>query len=605
MRMLRREPAVHRNVVEHPMIRMRSLINVLAATGIALIASPAFAQPQHDAYATRRTLSSSDLPFTDVVDTTNATTDADDVEVNEWCGAPATDASVWYGLVATTDASIQVDVSESDYSAGVIIATGAPGNFTVITCGPGNIDFQAIAGETYAILAFDDQSDSAGNGGELHISILAVADPEILTTIRALPGVVSATFERSPIPGTLFFRILFEQPVDHNRSDGPTFLQRLTLLHRSESAPTVFALNGYYISPVPRQHELTAYFAANQLEVEHRFFSPSSPIPQTWQHLTIAQSAADHHHIVESFKNLYVGNWVSTGQSKGGMAAVYHRYLYATDVDATVPYVAPSSHGTRDTRYVEFIDRLGTAACRQRLLDFQRSALARRADLLALAPNEGFDILGADRALEFAIVETPFAFWQYSRFNSCESTPGPDASVTELIDFLDYVTGLFTYSDDALMAFAPYYYQAATELGGPRFDERHLHGLLSYPREDIPETYPPIGVDKDFDRSTMQLVEQWVRASAQRMLFIYGANDPWSASAFEINPGNDSYRLFVTGASGDHLASIFDLAEGDFTFALERLSMWLGQSDLEVVRQRAHSAPGQIHRPTKAERFLR
>jgi hypothetical protein len=106
-------------------------------------------------------------------------------------------------------------------------------------------------------------------------------------------------------PGTQFFQISFEQPVDHEGSGGPVFLQRLTLLHRSETAPMVLALEGYNGTQGVAQREITAYLEANQLQVEHRFFPPSSPDPRPWPDLTIAQSAADHHRIVESFKGLY------------------------------------------------------------------------------------------------------------------------------------------------------------------------------------------------------------------------------------------------------------------------------------------------------------
>ena len=60
------------------------------------------------------------IGFSEVLDTTEATTDADDAQFNASCGAPATDASVWYTLVGTDEVVI-VDVSGSDYSAGVLV----------------------------------------------------------------------------------------------------------------------------------------------------------------------------------------------------------------------------------------------------------------------------------------------------------------------------------------------------------------------------------------------------------------------------------------------------------------------------------------------------
>ena len=39
---------------------------------------------------------------------------------------------------------------------------------------------------------------------------------------------------------------------------------------------------------------------------------------------------------------------------------------------------------------------------------------------------------------------------------------------------------------------------------------------------------PPPDVEKDCDRALTPRIEQWVRTAATRMVFIYGANDPWS-----------------------------------------------------------------------------
>jgi hypothetical protein len=123
------------------------------------------------------------LPFSETLVTSEATTDADDEELNASCGAPATEASVWYQFTAPSDMGILVDVSESDYSAGVIVATGIPGNFEVIACGPGLVGFGATAGVIYTILAFDDEPGGA-NGGTLVISVgEAPPPPEIDVTV--------------------------------------------------------------------------------------------------------------------------------------------------------------------------------------------------------------------------------------------------------------------------------------------------------------------------------------------------------------------------------------------------------------------------------------
>src|SRR5919201_6219235 len=116
----------------------------------ATFAAPALAAaPGNDTYSGRTVIGA--IPFSDSLDTTQATTDADDSEANSHCGAPATDASVWYELTPASSATLVVDVSKSTYSAGVIVVTGSPGSFSLVNCGPRAVAFAASAGVTYAI----------------------------------------------------------------------------------------------------------------------------------------------------------------------------------------------------------------------------------------------------------------------------------------------------------------------------------------------------------------------------------------------------------------------------------------------------------------------
>ena len=61
---------------------------------------------------------------------------------------------------------------------------------------------------------------------------VAAGSADVLEQIRALAGVVSVVEAASSVPQTRFFRVEFEQPVDHANPSGPTFRQRLTVLHR-------------------------------------------------------------------------------------------------------------------------------------------------------------------------------------------------------------------------------------------------------------------------------------------------------------------------------------------------------------------------------------
>lgn len=164
------------------MKRLAILSSLLMMVSLAM-AAPVLAAPINDTYAGSQSVA---LGTTVTENTTEATTDADDVEMNPpECGAPATDASVWFHMTPTSDGFVGIDVSESDYSAGLIVATGSPSSFSFVTCGPGAVVFEGVTGETYTILAFDDQEDGAGNGGTLKLQVVEVPPPpEVSLTVN-------------------------------------------------------------------------------------------------------------------------------------------------------------------------------------------------------------------------------------------------------------------------------------------------------------------------------------------------------------------------------------------------------------------------------------
>nr|WP_255203665.1 hypothetical protein [Myxococcus sp. AM011] len=75
-----------------------------------------------------------------------------------------------------------------------------------------------------------------------------------------------------------------------------------------------------------------------------------------------------------------------------------------------------------------------------------------------------------------------------------------------------------------------------------------------------------------------------VRRQGERMLFLYGENDPWSAGPFEVRERNDSFRFYVPDSN--HInASITRLPEAERTLALSRLSTWMGVTPPAVGAQ--------------------
>ncbi|MDF5758278.1 S28 family serine protease [Spongiactinospora sp. TRM90649] len=424
----------------------------------------------------------------------------------------------------------------------------------------------------------------------LHVARPAVGD-DLLERLKAIPG-LTVVSETQP-PGYRFFVLSYTQPADHRRPKGATFQQRLTLLHRSVDAPVVLYTGGYGLAanPVPSRTEPTALTGGNQVSVEHRFFRSSRPAPADWRDLRIWQEATDEHRIVQALKTIYDGNWIQTGASKGGMTSVYHRRFYPGDVDGVVAYVAPNDRvNPRDRAYDRFFATVGDQACRTALEDVQREALKRRARLVpmleAAAARDGSTFtatLGtADRSFEMTVLDTAWAFWQFMSAADCPSVPKKTATDEELYAWIDAVASFAFYTDQGLEYYTPYYYQAATQLGWPDLAFEHLRGLTRYRGLYQPNSVIPAELRSRHDPAPMLDVDHWVRTGSERMLFIYGENDPWGAERFA--PSRRDSALYVAPGS-NHGANISRLAEADRARATATLLRWAGVPDTRGIER--------------------
>ncbi|MEN8163507.1 MAG: S28 family serine protease [Acidobacteriota bacterium] len=383
-------------------------------------------------------------------------------------------------------------------------------------------------------------------------------------------------------PGYRFFRLYFRQAVDHDNPDGPVFQQYLTLLHRSETAPMVFETLGYTNGLEDRRTELTGLLEANQLAVEHRFFGQSDPGVTHIEKLTIEQAAADHHAIAEMMRAIYTGPWISSGASKGGMTAIFHRRFYPDDVDATVPYVAPISFGAPDDRYVTFLENVGTEQCRSDLVALQREALIRRQPMLDRIIDfaEQYDLSydrigGPEVALESSVVELPFTFWQYSGETYCSTIPVVSATDDAIFGFLETVTPIWWTSDSVISRYDSYYYQAQHQLGFPDLGTTNIADLLQTDWVSLEKGLVPPGVTPPtWDPAPMIDIADWVDTEGSELLFIYGENDTWTAGAFDLGNATDSSLYVVDG--GTHGAAIADLSDADRAEVYETLERWTG-----------------------------
>jgi len=117
-------------------------------------------------------------------DTTGADqTDPAETALNEFCGAPVVEHGVWFTITPTAAASIALDTSTSDYSAGMMVFAGAPTADGVITCGPGFVVFDGVEGTQYNILVFGDGLTESTSGNLVFSVSEAAPPPELSVTI--------------------------------------------------------------------------------------------------------------------------------------------------------------------------------------------------------------------------------------------------------------------------------------------------------------------------------------------------------------------------------------------------------------------------------------
>jgi len=251
------------------------------------------------------------------------------------------------------------------------------------------------------------------------------ATTDIKDQLLAVPGM--SLIEEKPYTGYRFFVLNYTQPVDHRHPSKGTFQQRITVLHKDVSRPTVFYTGGYNVSTNPSRREPTQIVDGNQVSMEYRFFTPSRPDPADWTKLDIWQAASDQHRIFKALKKIYSKNWISTGGSKGGMTATYYERFYPRDMDGVVAYVAPNDVvNNEDSAYDRFFEKVGTKECRDRLNAVQREALVRREPLekkyaqYAAAEGFTFTTVGSlDRAYEAVVLDYVWGFWQYNLLANC------------------------------------------------------------------------------------------------------------------------------------------------------------------------------------------
>ncbi len=409
------------------------------------------------------------------------------------------------------------------------------------------------------------------------LSSTLIAQSQLEQKLNSLEGIVKVTQIESDSIYSGVYVVFIEQPVDHNNPEGDHFIQKFYIGHIDEDLPVVIELDGYSL-PKPRYNELADILNCNKIQVEHRYFGESVPDNAEWKYLTVEQSANDHHHIISLLKNIYKGKWISSGISKGGQTTIFHRYFFNDDVDVSVPYVTPMNIAEEDPRIYHFLDNVGTKECRDKMIQFQREVLKREDELLEMflddSEKSGYTYsIGSDRLIfEFAVLEYTFAFWQWQN-NNCDEIPDMSASSDELFNHLKRNSSFSYFSDQGIAPIAPFFYQAYSEIGYYGYDISPLKELLREVKDPSSKIFIPHNSNPQFDCSLMQDINSWVQKHGNNMLFIYGGNDTWSATAVELTGETNSIKMVKEG--GSHRTRINSFSDEGKEIIFSTLEDWL------------------------------
>lgn len=404
-------------------------------------------------------------------------------------------------------------------------------------------------------------------------------NPSLEQRLRQLPGVTFEPGEMADYVSRYTLRI--RQPLDHADTTKGFFQQRVYLTHLSDNQPTVLVTEGYAANR-PAYYELSHLISANQVRVEHRFFGESLPDTLDFKYLNLTQATADYHHIRELLREIYPRDWVSTGISKGGATTIFYRYLYPDDVTVSVPYVAPINRAYEDTRLYDFQDTVGTDECRQRIAALQTRLLANREKVLpllrfySLGSGDAFTHVSLGEAFEYGVLEFPFAFWQGG--GDCAAIPDEAASLEDAVAYFLAAAGISLFGDQLVEYYAAHYYQAATEMGYYGYRTSKFKDLLV----DLPTDHNPMSLffnfpmNDPFDGTLLSGVNKWLASDqANRMIYIYGANDTWTASAVPPNDKVDAEWFFLRGRSHSD-ARIRNMDQQEMVRLRTVLGKWLG-----------------------------
>lgn len=409
-------------------------------------------------------------------------------------------------------------------------------------------------------------------------------DGDIEKRIAALEGVC----ETNSLPAGEFtgkYEVMLTQPLDWRHPEKGSFRQRVVVMHVGWDRPTVLITQGYDANLALKEKyrdELSKFFDANIVFVEHRYFDRSTPEPRNWRYLSAENSAYDLHRIVELFRPLYPAKWIASGISKGGTTTMLYAAYFPEDVDMYVPYVGPLCTAREDKRFGPFLAQVSTPENRAAVRAFQTEVFRRKERLMpafrAFCEEKNYEFrLPVDEIFDYCVLEYAFSFWQWGL--PVDRIPASTASDKEMLDYLLAAAGpeYFTAENPT----TPFFVQAAQELGYYPYDLEPFREYASVrsTKDYLRRIFLPDNLRHvKFSRKLYKKVARYLERNDPRMVFVYGGDDPWTApgAAWTVTPEKRNMRVFVQ-PGGSHRTRIATLPDSLRREALAALQGWLAE----------------------------
>ena len=399
-------------------------------------------------------------------------------------------------------------------------------------------------------------------------------------TLAAIPNVVRIEKREAVSHFDENYEIWFEQPIDHNDPSKGSFRQRVFLGFENPSEPVIVELRGYNIGG-EKAGELAEHYKANQLTIEHRYFSNSRPEEIDWNTLTVENAAKDQTIIIDAIRSaLYPSaKFISTGISKGCMTTMTHRSFFPENVDACVCYVGPLNFEREDPRVYEFLKNVGTEAERQKVKAFQELCFENRPALLnaikdAAGKEEMVWEFGIENALDYTILEYSFAYWQWG--TKSEDIPKSDATADEIYKHLIDIVGYGFFESKSVESLQPYFWAALTEQGIYGYETAPFNKYLNTEEVLKFDWAFPEGITKQYSTKPSQKIKLFLDTSANKMLFIYGEYDAWSATSVHLTKDASKREMYkFVQPQGDHRTRIKSFKPEKQTEIYTIIDSWL------------------------------